>query len=251
MLETIGYTPQMARWAVATDTEVGRVLRTSGGVAHVLTEAGVLRAGPGGDLLAAVATDASTSPVPGDWVVVRHWPDHRATLTQVLPRRGVLDAPSVSGGGRAPLCSHVDVAAIAFRGDPGPGALSGYARWLADQGVLPVVVQLGAGRAVTSGPAGDCRDVEIVDGDLWSAAARRLRELVEGSRTLAVLGDRARDRSGLLAGLMGTPVLHADAATRARDAGPVLVPLPGGGAVLDPGPAAWRSTRPRLAPGRP
>lgn len=250
MLETIGYSPQMARWAVATDTEVGRVLRTAGGVADVLTEAGVLRAGHGGDLLAAVATDAATAPVPGDWVVVRHWPDHRATVTQVLPRTGVLETPSASGR-RAPLCSHIDVAAIAVRGDAGPGALAGNARWVRDQGVLPVVVQVVAGRAITSGLARDCPDVEILGVDRWSAAAPRLGELVAGSRTLAVLGDRARDRSGLLAALMGAPVLHARAATRARDPGPVLVPLPGGGAVLDPGPAAWRSTRPRLAPGRP
>jgi len=249
VLEAIGYTPQMARWAVATDTEVGRVLRTVGGVVQVLTEAGPLRAGPGGDLLAAVAADAAASPVPGDWVVVRHWPDHRATVTEVLPRRGVLDASCASGGGSGPVGSHIDVAAIAVRSDPVPGALAGQARWLRDQGVLPAVVQAGDCR-ITSGLGRDCPDVEVVGVDLWSEAAPRLLELVAASRTLAVLGDRARDRSGLLAGLTGTPVLHVPASTRRRDAGAVLVPLPGGGAVLDPGPAAWRSTRPRLAPGR-
>ena len=250
MLETIGFTTQMARWAVATDTEIGRVLQTDGAVAHVLTEAGVVRAGAGGDLLSLVATDPSAAPVPGDWVVVRHWPDHRDTVTRVLPRRGALAwAPEVSVA-PTPLCTHVDVVAIAVRGSAGldvAAAASG-ARPVVP-GVAPVLALVGADPVGTDLTRAS-PDLEVVHAGSWPEVAPRLREMVAGRRTIAVLGPRTRDRTALLAALVGTPVLRRPREAPASGASPILVPLPGGGAAIDPGPAAWRHQRPRLAPVR-
>ncbi len=65
---------------------VGCVLRIDTGVAVVLTDHGVRRAGYGARLLAAVARDRSRAPEPGDWVRLRSWPGSRTTLEECLTR---------------------------------------------------------------------------------------------------------------------------------------------------------------------
>lgn len=67
-----------------------RVSRVEPGVCTVIGSAGVRRASLAGRMLAVAVRDAGRLPCPGDWVVVRTWPDERSTVEAVLPRRGVV-----------------------------------------------------------------------------------------------------------------------------------------------------------------
>lgn len=62
---------------------VGCVVGGEPGVAVVLTDRGELRASYGGCLLGRIARDRSCVPRPGDWVVLRRWPDDRVTVEDV------------------------------------------------------------------------------------------------------------------------------------------------------------------------
>lgn len=91
-----------------------RVTRVEHGVCTLLGAQGVGRASLAGRMLVAAAADAARLPCPGDWVVVRSWPDGRVTIEGVLPRRGTLwraEALESGSGPRAarPVASHVDV----------------------------------------------------------------------------------------------------------------------------------------------
>src|SRR5690606_31837677 len=58
---------------------------------------------------AAAARDAARLPCPGDWVVVRTWPDERSTVEAVLPRRGIVWRRP----GPGPAASNVDMMMMA------------------------------------------------------------------------------------------------------------------------------------------
>ncbi len=199
MLEKIGYGPHVAegyaRWAACSDASVGRVLHTDAGVVTVLAEDGTHRVGLGGALLGEAAGDPSAAPCPGDWVVLRRWPDRRTTLEAVLPRRTSVAWPPAQG---APVaCANVDVAVLV-----GPGT------------VRP------ARAVVTPG-------VEVVPWDGTDEQAARLRARVSGGLTVAVIGPDGRDKAALVRALAGAEVLAGRAAPT------WLVPLPGGGALVD------------------
>lgn len=74
---------------------LGCVTTTETGIARVLTDRGEVRASYGGAMLALLARDRSSTPGPGDWVVLRQWPDDRVTiearwappLARVIPLR--------------------------------------------------------------------------------------------------------------------------------------------------------------------
>lgn len=66
---------------------VGCVTGTETGVCRVLTDRGELRASFGGGMLGLLARDRSCAPQPGDWVVLRGWPDERVTIEAPWARR--------------------------------------------------------------------------------------------------------------------------------------------------------------------
>jgi hypothetical protein len=82
-----------------------RVTRVEPGVCTLLGPDGVGRASVAGRLLVAAARDAAHLPCPGDWVVVRTWPDARRTVEAVLPRRGSVWRTA----GPGPSASNVDM----------------------------------------------------------------------------------------------------------------------------------------------
>lgn len=59
---------------------VGCVTGTETGVCRVLTDRGEVRASFGGAMLGLIARCRSNAPGPGDWVVLRAWPDRRVTI---------------------------------------------------------------------------------------------------------------------------------------------------------------------------
>ncbi|MFL6156704.1 MAG: hypothetical protein ACJ72D_11460 [Marmoricola sp.] len=65
------------------DPWVGCVVGCETGVARVLTDIGEKRASYSGRMLARIARDRHALAQPGDWVVLRRWPDDRVTIEDV------------------------------------------------------------------------------------------------------------------------------------------------------------------------
>ena len=247
MLETIGYDPAMAGWAAAADASVGRVVRVDRGVASVLTEQGLSRVTYGGALLSQMAADPTETPCTGDWCVVRDWPDHRATLEAVLPRRtAVVRATAGEQSHGQLLCANADLVGVVVALHPDP-ALARVERMLAlawESGAQPVVLLTKAdlvpdAELVAQDVADLAAGVEVVGtSTVTGAGIDRLRELVDGRLTLAMVGASGHGKSSLTNALVGAEALptreiRADGRGRHTTVRRELVTLPEGGAVID------------------
>ncbi len=236
VLEKIGYRPELGRWASARDALLGRVARAEQGILVVLSERGPLRCSYGGGLLATVAADPGCAPCTGDWCVVREWPHHRLTVERVLPRRTcVTEATS----GQA-VCANADLVAavVALDPSPRPAELERLVSQARDSGARPLVVLTKADIVADPGrqAAALALDVEVVcTSAVTGAGTARLRQLIGGGLTLALLGPDGHGKSSLVDALVGARVLptRTDGNGRPATARHELVPLPGGGAVLD------------------
>lgn len=244
MLETIGYQPRMATWAAARDATLGRVIRVDQGVVVVLSERGPLRCTYGGRLLGKVAANPQHAPCAGDWCVVQEWPDHRLTVAEVLPRSSTVLRPA-GPGSAAPraLCANADLVAVVVAARPAapPATLRRLVALAQESGARPLVVLTTAAPAterVREDPFGAAAGLEVVHTSTGTEAGLgRLRELVDGHRTLALVGLRGHGKSALTDALVGAEVLPArpvrGGGGRSRTVRRELVPLPGGGAVID------------------
>jgi ribosome biogenesis GTPase len=246
VLEDLGYDPSMARWAAAPDATLARVVRVDRGLVSALGAAGPQRAGIGGGLLGSMARDRWSGPVVGDWCVLRDWPDHRTTVERVLPRRTSL--VGAGAGDRDPgwlLCANADVAAVVTGPRPALPELERLVSSVRESRVRPLVVLTGAGpladrarvEAAVGAVAAVVRDVPVLTVDLRTGeGVATLRAHVERGRTLALLGAAGSGRSSLVDALVGAEVLTTGTASAGRSTGSGgrgLVPLPGGGAVID------------------
>ncbi|MCA2212286.1 ribosome small subunit-dependent GTPase A [Jidongwangia harbinensis] len=231
-----------------TDTRPGRVLRADRGVCTVLDAGGVTRATLAGSVLLSAARDPALLPCAGDWVVVRHWPDRRTTVECVLPRRTTLirrTADKDSSG--QVLAANMDTVAVVEPMLPAPDDAR-VERLLAlawESGAQPVLV-LSKGDTAPD-PAGIARQLARLAPDVpvlpvsvpRGDGLDRLRELAGPGRTLALLGRSGAGKSTLVNALAGTAVMpvqeirRADGKGRHTTAYRRLVPVPGGGAVLD------------------
>lgn len=225
----------------------GRVLRADRGVCTVLTAGGADRASIAGDLLAAAARDPVALPCAGDWVTLRTWPDGRTTIEAVLPRRTAVVRHTAGRQSRGQvLAANLDAAAVVEPMHPAPD-LGRIERLLAlawESGAPPLVVLTKcdlaadpaavAAQVADAAPGAPVRPVSALTG----TGLAELRPLVAPGRTLGLLGTSGAGKSTLvnaLAGaeLMGTRALRADGKGRHTTAYRALLPLPGGGAVLD------------------
>ncbi|MGZ5418177.1 MAG: hypothetical protein ACXWDI_13440 [Nocardioides sp.] len=227
MLETIGYdaatAASFAPWDAA-DASAGRVVRVDRGVLTVLTASGPVRVTVGGTLLARIAKDPGEAPCVGDWVVVRAWPDNRDTVEHVLPRRS---AVRTQAGDALPLAANLDVVAVVAdpTAAPAPMELDLLLERAAASGAQPVLVLLGAG---ASQPVEAGEDIEVVRVDLAGGPGlERLRDLIGGRRTMALLAAPGADTGALAHALIGASVIGA------RHTRHGLTLVPGGGVVLD------------------
>jgi ribosome biogenesis GTPase len=218
------------------DATVARVLRTELGICTVVGADGVGRASLAGTILLGAVREPGSLPCPGDWVVVRRWPDRRTTVEVVLPRRTALVGRAEPGPERV-VAANMDRVAVLEPVRPAPdvaclGRLLAIAR---ASGAEPVLVLTGCD-AVPDPAAVVCRvrnrlpGVRVLAVGLQSGAGLdELRGLVTAGHTLALLG---HGTSALVDALAGTSVIPARA-LRGPVAGAALVPVPGGGAVLD------------------
>ncbi len=99
------------------------MVRVDRGAADVESAGRTVRASWGGALLTALGQDPEGWPCAGDRVAWRSWPDGRATVEAVLPRRTLLRRSDASRGSRLqPLAANVDRVAVveALLPDPDP-----------------------------------------------------------------------------------------------------------------------------------
>jgi ribosome biogenesis GTPase len=247
VLETIGYDPSMAGWAAAADTLLGRVVRVDRGVAGVLTERGLVRAGYGAGVLSSLAADPTAAPCTGDWCVLRDWPDSRVTLERLLPRRTAL-VRAVAGEqshGQV-LCANADLVGIVVSLQPEP-SLARVERMVTlawDSGARPVVVLAKADLApdaalLAEDVGGAVPDVPVVTtSTVTGTGMADLARLLDGRLTMALVGASGHGKSSLVNSLVGAAVLHtreirADGRGRHTSVRRELVPVPGGGALID------------------
>jgi ribosome biogenesis GTPase len=229
------------------DQYAGRVTRADRGVCTVLTAHGPDRASVSGGLLAAAAHDPVALPCAGDWVVVRKWPDGRTTLEAVLPRRTAIVRHTAGDESHGQiLAANLDHVAVVEPMHPSPNGRR-IERLLAlawESGAPPLVVLTKADVAADPDAVAD-QIADVTPGvPVIPVSAQRglgiaaLRPLVAPGRTLGLLGPSGAGKSTLvnaLAGaeVMGTRALRADGKGRHTTAYRALVPVPGGGAVLD------------------
>ena len=225
----------------------GRVARVDRGLCSVLTEAGVVRASYGGELLDTVAADPALAPCTGDWGVVRHWPDGPTTLEAVLSRHtSVTRATAVGTSVGQVLAANVDVVAVVAALHPEPN-LARIERLLAmawESGARPLVTLTKADlvgdadlvaedvRRVAPGAAVVCCST------VTGAGIDVVRRAMGPQGTLALLGASGHGKSSLTNALVGAEVLtvraiRADGKGRHTSVRRELLPLPGGGCVID------------------
>lgn len=229
------------------DQRPGRVTRVDRGVCTVLTAAGPDRASLSGRLLAAVARDPVALPCAGDWVALRTWPDQRTTLESVLPRRTAVVRHTAGRQSHGHvLAANLDTAAVVEPVHPEPD-LGRIERLLAlawESGATPVVVLTKCDMAADPQAVADAVADAAPGARVLAVSAHRgtgldaLRPLVAPGRTLGLLGGSGAGKSTLVnalagAALMGTRALRADGRGRHTTTYRALLPLPGGGAVLD------------------
>lgn len=235
----------------ATDTAdqvPGRVARVDRGVCTVLTAAGAVRASFAGAVLAVAGGDPAGLPCAGDWVVVRTWPDGRVTAEAVLPRRTrVVRRTSDRRSVGQVLAANVDLVAVVEPVDPAPdqGRVERLLSLAWDSGAQPMVVLTKAdlvpdrdavvAQVAESAPGVEVLAVSAERGD----GMDRLRDKIQPGRTLALLGPSGAGKSTLVNALVGARAMATQQVRRADGKGRhtttyrALVPLPGGGAVID------------------
>lgn len=226
----------------------GRVSRVDRGVCTVLCAEGPVRASLGGGVLAVASRDPVHLPCAGDWVLVRTWPDDRITLETVLPRRTAIVRRTADKDSTGQvLAANVEAAAVVEPMHPAPD-VARIERLLAlgwESGARPLVAltkcdlapdpELVAADVARVAPGVDVIPVSAHRGD----GLDRLRPLVAHGRTLALLGPSGVGKSTLVNALAGAEVMAIQAIRRADGKGRhtttyrALVPVPGGGAVLD------------------
>jgi ribosome biogenesis GTPase / thiamine phosphate phosphatase len=225
-----------------------RVTRVDRGVCALLAADGAVRAGLGGALLAQGARDPVNLPCAGDWVVLRRWPDRRTTVEAVLDRHTAIVRATAGGQSHGQvLAANLDLAAVVEPLDPmpDPGRIERLLALAGTSGAAPLVVLTKADVvrraeqvAAQVGELAPGVPVLLVSARTGTGLAR-LRRMVTPGRTLGLLGRSGAGKSTLVNALAGTPVMATQAIRRADGRGRhtttyrTLIPLPGGGLVLD------------------
>jgi ribosome biogenesis GTPase len=251
VLETIGLDAELAGavagWAAAPDAVLGRVVRVDRGLVSVLTEDGLRRASIGGSVLGLMAHDPSAGPCTGDWCLLRGWPDDRTTLERLLPRRtAVVRATAGRQSLAQVLCANHDITALVVALHPLP-VLSKVERLVAlawESGARPLVVLTKCDLVNDAAQVADDVaaatpgvDVQVVS-TRTGAGVDAVRQRLGGRLTLALIGASGHGKSSLVNALVGaetlpTRAIREDGRGRHTSVRRELVPLPGGGAVID------------------
>ena len=229
------------------DQRPARITRVDRGVCTALGASGSIRASLGGAVLHTAAYDPRTLPCAGDWVAVRYWPDDRLTVEAVLARRtSVVRASAGKESAGQVLAANLDAAAVVepLEPDPDLGRIERLLALAYACGAAPLIILTKAD--LLSDPGAVAASVGLVAPrvPVFAVSARTgagmaaLRPYVAPGRTLGLLGASGAGKSSLVnavvgAAVMGTRELRADGRGRHTTTFRALVPVPGGGAVLD------------------
>lgn len=247
-LKSLGFDAFRDAYAERGNPSPGRVIRTDRGICSLLTGEGAERSTLGGAVLATAARNPAALPCAGDWVAVQEWPDGRSTIEAVLPRRtAVIRATAGKEAAGQVLASNVDAVAVVASVDPEPD-LGRIERLLAvawNSGAQPLIILTKADLAVRPkvlvkevsrlAPGIPVYAVSATSG----AGMDAVTPYVRYGQTLALVGASGAGKSTLVNALAGATVMRvqtirdADGKGRHTTTYRALVPVPGGGAVLD------------------
>lgn len=224
-----------------------RVVRGDRGSAVVAAAHGVVRAEPS----ARQRRDAAGPPACGDWVVLDPAPSHEVSLIEtVLPRASAFTRGASDEGGAAQvIAANVDTVFVVHPVEPGPN-LRRIERELAlawESGAVPVIVLAKADltdETTTEARSSAVRGVALgVDVVVTSATAGTgldpVRAYAREGKTVALIGPSGAGKSTLINALLGDErqatreVRVGDGKGRHTTVTRELVPLPGGGVLLD------------------
>lgn len=246
-LEVFGVTPAVTALAAAhpSHMRLGRVVRSDRGMAFVATRDGLVAARPSTRLIR--SADDGVLPVVGDWVLIGG--DGSEPLVEVVLERTtaiVRRDPGRSARAQV-LAANVDTVLITDSLASGPN-LSRIERELAlvwDSGARPVVVltkadlssDAKAARSAVEGvaPGVDVHVTSTVDHD----GIDGLQEYLAGGGTIALIGPSGSGKSTLVNELAGEDIRAtrdvrlSDGRGRHTTVSRELIPLPGGGLVID------------------
>lgn len=225
----------------------GRVARVDRGSCMVVTDGGFVRASPFG--LTSRRAGLTEVPAAGDWVAVAHDPDDDPGVVAVLPRWSAISRkdPDERVTAEQVLAANLDVVAVVCALDR-PLVQNRLERMLAaawESGASPLVLLTKAD--VAADPAQAVLDAEAAAGAVTVLVTSKvsgegideLRAHLRPSRTLALLGPSGAGKSSLVNRLVGDDVQstgvvrEADARGRHTTTARQLVPVPGGGVLLD------------------
>ncbi len=248
-LTSLGWTDELGRWAEGIEAEIGddavrgRIARVSRGFSVVFTGGDAVLAASGSD-----RGDLFDGPATGDFVVVGRDPEDGPVVAAIADRRSVLQRRA---SGRVPeaqvLATNID-AVFVMHGLDRPMNPRRLERQLVvawDSGAEPVVVLTKAdtiddpdgaeAEAEAVAPGVDVLAVSTVSGRNLDAIRRRL----EDHRAVALLGLSGIGKSTLVNALSDGRVQRtgevraADKRGRHTTVTRDLIPLPGGGLVID------------------
>jgi ribosome biogenesis GTPase len=226
---------------------LARVARSDGEQYRLLTEDGETAAEPSGHLRYGAETRAAL-PVVGDWVGARMVSADESLIEVVLPRKSLFSRRSA--GGRVeeqPVTANVDVAFLVcgLDGDFNLRRLERYLAVTAASGAQPVVVLNKAD--VCESVAARMGETQVVAGatpiEITSAVTghgvESLRRRLVPARTGVLLGSSGAGKSTLINLLLGEERLRTESVRLSDSRGRhttthrELLPLPGGGVVID------------------
>lgn len=229
------------------DPVPGRVARVDRGSCLVVTADGLVRASPFGS----VARQAGLVGIPatGDWVGIRHHPGDDPGVVAIAPRWSAISRkdPDERVTSEQVLAANLDVVAVVCSLDR-PVGQNRMERMLAaawESGAMPVVVLTKADVAAdvdaavieVTGAAGGVP--VVVTSTVAGDGIEELRAMLRPARTIALLGPSGAGKSSLVNRLVGGKVQstgavrEADARGRHTTTARQLVPVPGGGVLLD------------------
>jgi ribosome biogenesis GTPase / thiamine phosphate phosphatase len=225
-----------------------RVTRVDRGIATVVSATGTDRASLGGAHLLRASRDPLALPCAGDWAVVRTWPDRRVTLEALLPRRTQLLRANSNAESRGQvLAANIDVAAVVEPIDPSPdsGRIERLLSLAWDSGARPILLLTKADLAadpetIAAQIAETAPAIEVIPVSTETGLnLDRVRAYIPKGQTLGLLGTSGSGKSSLVNALSGTHVMATQQIRRSDGRGRhtttyrSLIPLPGGGAILD------------------
>jgi len=245
-LDRLGATPQLLA-SLAPDLTLARVTVSNRDQYRLIADSGDFDAEPSGALWSNAATRAAM-PVVGDWVAARVLNAEQAIVEAVLPRR-TLFARRAAGRreDQQPIAANIDLVFLVcgLDGDFNLRRLERYLTLGAESGAEPVVVlnktdlcaDLAARIAETATVAGAAPIVAVHTRS--PEGMDPLRRYLADGRTVALLGSSGVGKSSVVNCLFGedrlrtAEVRESDSRGRHTTTHRELIPLPGGGGLID------------------